>query len=218
MITSRLLRCALLVAAVLLLTTAALATTFSSAQRYCPVCGEIVEVQLPMSTNDVGGQDRDLLQRAGGAQIFMEVVASCGICGFTGWPADFSEEKPRRRGKDPSGGAAAVALMASFFQSNRMTPAPAGNKASALQAMLMMKSSIVNDRVLAEGDGRVQHLVESGLSDAEVVEELYLATLARWPTEAEQEVALAALGQERRSGAENLQWALLNGPEFLVNH
>ena len=110
----------------------------------------------------------------------------------------------RRRGKDPSGGAAAVALMASFFQSNRMTPAPAGNKASALQAMLMMKSSIVNDRVLAEGDGRVQHLVESGLSDAEVVEELYLATLARWPTEAEQEVALAALGQERRSGAENL--------------
>ncbi len=104
MITSRLLRCALLVAAVLLLTTAALATTFSSAQRYCPVCGEIVEVQLPMSTNDVGGQDRDLLQRAGGAQIFMEVVASCGICGFTGWPADFSEEKPRRRGKDPGEG------------------------------------------------------------------------------------------------------------------
>jgi len=81
----------------LLVCSVALATTLSSDQRYCPVCGESIAVQLPMSTNDMGGQDRDLLQRAHGAQVFMEVVATCGQCGFTGWPADFSETKRSKR-------------------------------------------------------------------------------------------------------------------------
>ncbi len=124
----------------------------------------------------------------------------------------------RRRGVDASGGPAAVALMSSFFQSNRMTPAPVGNRASALQAMLMMKSEVVNDRVLAENDSRVQRLVESDRSNTEIVEELFLASLARWPTLEEQELALTTLQADRKAGAENLQWALLNGPEFLVNH
>ena len=111
-----------------------------------------------------------------------------------------------------------MALMSSFFQSNRMTPAPVGNRASALQAMLMMQSEIVNDRVLAENNSRVQLLVESDRSNTEIVEELFLASLARWPTVEEQKLALTTLQADRKAGAENLQWALLNGPEFLVNH
>jgi len=77
----------------LLVCSAALATTLSSEPRFCPVCGDPIAVQVPMSTNDLGGQDRDLLRRARGAQVFMEVVATCGSCGFTGWPADFGEDK-----------------------------------------------------------------------------------------------------------------------------
>ena len=82
----------------------------------------------------------------------------------------------------------------------------------------MMKSEVVNDRVLAENDSRVQRLVESDRSNTEIVEELFLASLARWPTLEEQELALTTLQADRKAGAENLQWALLNGPEFLVNH
>lgn len=88
---------------IFLLTTAGLATTLTSEQRFCPVCGEPIAVQQPMSTNDMGGQDRDLLRRAHGAQVFMEVVATCGQCGFSGWPADFDETKRRKRkNKDAS--------------------------------------------------------------------------------------------------------------------
>jgi hypothetical protein len=84
----------------LLVASVALATTLTPEERFCPVCGVPVTVQLPTSTNDSGGQDRDLLRRAHGAQVFMEVVASCGSCGFTGWPADFDETKRRKhRGK-----------------------------------------------------------------------------------------------------------------------
>lgn len=110
------------------------------------------------------------------------------------------------------------ALMQSFFQSNRMTPAPEGNKGSTLQALLMMQSAVVNARVAAENESRVQTLVESDVSDEAVVTELYVATLSRRPSEAETRVALEAVSTDRRRGAENLQWALLNSPEFLLNH
>jgi len=49
-----------------------------------------------MTTNSLGGQDRDLLERVSGAQVFMEVVATCASCGFSGWPGDFHTEKRRR--------------------------------------------------------------------------------------------------------------------------
>lgn len=96
----------------LLVASAALATTLTPEERYCPVCSAPVTVQLPMSTNDGGGQDRDLLRRAHGSQVFMEVVASCGSCGFTGWPADFDETKRRKRRSSHSGEDGDLALTA----------------------------------------------------------------------------------------------------------
>ncbi len=108
--------------------------------------------------------------------------------------------------------------MLTFSQTNRMTPMPVGNKVSTLQVMLMMQSSVVGRRVAAEEDSRVDRLVNSDATNDELIEELYLATLARWPSDGESEVALKAVSQDRAAGASNLQWALLNSPEFLLNH
>ena len=109
------------------------------------------------------------------------------------------------------------ALMQSFFQSNRRTPPQTGNRPSTLQALLMMRSTVVNDRVLSSAKGRVQALVDSPRDNDAVIEELYLSTMSRRPTTGEAEVARRALAANRAEGAENLQWALLNSPEFLVN-
>lgn len=114
-------------------------------------------------------------------------------------------------------GMAVDALMQSFFQSNRRTPPQAGNRPSTLQALLMMRSTVVNDRVLASARGRVRELVDSPGSNDEVIDELYLATMARRPSAPEAEIARRALAADRARGAENLQWALINSPEFLVN-
>jgi hypothetical protein len=108
------------------------------------------------------------------------------------------------------------ALMQSFFQSNRRTPAQTGNRPSTLQALLMMQSTVVNDRVRVEANGLIAELVASPRSDAELVEEIYLTTVARRPSQAEANVALPAIRTNRTTGAENLLWALLNSPEFLV--
>jgi hypothetical protein len=115
-------------------------------------------------------------------------------------------------------GQAVDSLMQSFFQSNRRTPAPAANKPSTLQALLMMRSSVVNDRVLAGAEGRVSALVSSSAPASAIVDELFLATLARAPRPDEARAAVAAVEADRQRGTENLLWALLNTAEFLVNH
>ncbi len=66
------------------------------------------------------------------------------------------------------------ALMQSFFQSNRRTPPQTGNRPSTLQALLMMRSTVVNDRVLSSAKGRVQALVESPRDNDAIIEELLL--------------------------------------------
>lgn len=114
-------------------------------------------------------------------------------------------------------GMAIDALLQSFFQSNRRTPPQTGNRPSTLQALLMMKSNVVNDRVLASARGRVADLVASPMTDDQIIDELYLATGARLPAPAERSVARRTLSGDRTRGTEDLMWALLNSPEFLVN-
>jgi hypothetical protein len=108
------------------------------------------------------------------------------------------------------------ALMQSFFQSNRRTPPQAGNRPSTLQALLLMRSTVVNDRVRIDAKGQIAELVASPRTDAELVDEIYLSTLSRRPSGAEAQIALEAIGKNRSGGAENLLWALINSPEFLV--
>jgi hypothetical protein len=82
---------------------------------------------------------------------------------------------------------------------------------------MLMRSPVVNDRVLAEKDSRVQRLLGSYKDDGKVVEELFLATLSRDPLPEEKALAVSVMQKNRVEGAQNVQWALLNLVEFLYN-
>jgi hypothetical protein len=84
--------------------------------------------------------------------------------------------------------------------------------------MLMMASPVVTNRISGEEGSRVHRLLESGKAEKEIVEELFIASLARRPSSAEVEIALQLMEKDRRKGAENIHWALLNSAEFLLNH
>ena len=114
-------------------------------------------------------------------------------------------------------GTAISALMQAFFQSGRETPPSLPNRASAVQAMMMMNSPAVTNRVRPES-GLLQQLLKSGKSDAEVTEELFLTAIARKPTPEEVEVAERIIKANRNQGAADILWALLNTPEFLLNY
>jgi hypothetical protein len=68
--------------------------------------------------------------------------------------------------------------------------------------------------------GRVAGLLASGTNSASIVEEMFLATLSRFPTEAERVELVGRLdgAADRRAPAEDIMWALLNHQEFLFQH
>jgi hypothetical protein len=68
-------------------------------------------------------------------------------------------------------------------------------------------------------DGRLVRLIKDKKRDAEIIEELFLATYSRFPTDKEKAAAKAALaGEEKRGDAlQDVFWALLNSKPFVFN-
>jgi hypothetical protein len=107
-----------------------------------------------------------------------------------------------------------------FGQSNRITK-QATTKGSIIQASLMLNSNLVKNKVLASTVGsRVNLLLNKTppLSNRQLVEEMYLSTLSRFPTEEEMAKSMSHIEKYRDKGVEDLQWALINKLEFIVNY
>ncbi len=68
--------------------------------------------------------------------------------------------------------------------------------------------------------GRLAKLLADGTSDANAVDELFLAALSRPPDEAEKRAALARVdaAPDRAAGLTDVLWALVNTREFILNH
>jgi hypothetical protein len=81
-----------------------------------------------------------------------------------------------------------------------------------------------NDQALIEKitarEGRLSALLEKVADDGKLLEELYLLTLSRLPSDAERARAAEYLKKcgSRAEGFEDLFWSLLNRREFLVLH
>jgi hypothetical protein len=75
-------------------------------------------------------------------------------------------------------------------------------------------------RKLQAPDNRIGRLLKSGLRAPDILDDLYLASLCRPPTDAERAGALAyiARAKDRRRAWEDLAWAILNSKEFLLRH
>lgn len=86
-----------------------------------------------------------------------------------------------------------------------------------LQAFQMLTGELLND-MLRRPDNRIGRALERGTSDAALLDEFYLAALARYPRPAEREKLLAYLQStpDRRAGWEDIAWGLFNSKEFLL--
>ena len=104
-----------------------------------------------------------------------------------------------------------------FGQSDRQTPARRVS-GSMQHPLALMQSPVINSRVLAEKDSRVQRLLKSYSDDRYVVEEIFLASVSRFPSDREMKVSLAALTENRVQGTQDLLWALINNVEFFFNY
>lgn len=91
---------------------------------------------------------------------------------------------------------------------------------SVTQTLHLMNSLELDGRIRSDS-GRAARLAKSDMSSAELVAELYLATFSRLPTADEQgysEALISASGENRQSVIEDLMWAMINSPEFIIQN
>ncbi|MCZ6793693.1 MAG: DUF1553 domain-containing protein [Planctomycetota bacterium] len=92
---------------------------------------------------------------------------------------------------------------------------------SVAQVLHIANGDTLNAKLAAKG-GLVDRLVRSGHPDYRIVEEAYLSSLSRYPTDRELrrilDVFAAAKPGDKRKVVEDLLWSLVSSREFLFNH
>lgn len=86
-----------------------------------------------------------------------------------------------------------------------------------LQAFQLITGELVHT-LLRNPDNRLGAMLGEGKSDAELLDELYLSAVARFPTSAERETLLRYVreAKDRRTAWEDVAWGLVNAKEFLL--
>ena len=84
------------------------------------------------------------------------------------------------------------------------------------QALQMMTGPLMT-KAIADPDNRIGKLMKAGKSNADIVEDLFVASLTRPPNDRERSAILARLeNADRRAFLEDLLAALLNSKEFML--
>ena len=100
---------------------------------------------------------------------------------------------------------------------NQDPPCERTGDTSVVQALHLMNSAELHKKVTSDA-GRAARLSKGKQSPRAIVEELYLLTYNRFPTEEESSVGISLFEgprADRRMAVEDLLWALLNSAEFV---
>ena len=90
------------------------------------------------------------------------------------------------------------------------------NEASLNQALMLINDADIQSRIV-DRQGRLAKLLGDQADDRALIEELYLASLSRYPTAAEVKTALdySAESESRAEAMQDVLWSLINIREFL---
>jgi hypothetical protein len=93
-----------------------------------------------------------------------------------------------------------------------------------VQVLHLSNGATLNEKLRAPGNrlDKLRKLRREGMSSAAVVDEMYLASLSRYPTEAERRPLLDLLpppgAPTEAEVLEDMFWGLMSSREFLFNH
>ena len=92
------------------------------------------------------------------------------------------------------------------------------SEVSLAHAMNLINGPTVANAII-DPTGRIAKLLKEDKDDKSIIEELYLATLARLPQDNEYATAVEhfANAESKEEGVQDLMWALINSPAFLFN-
>ena len=124
---------------------------------------------------------------------------------------------------EPDGNGAVSQFLDTFLRGDRDLTARKED-GSILQALDEMNSSVVENRIKSTGSGltgsNLVALLNSGIPDSQLVSQLYLTVLSRYPTATELQTAQSYLATNPNHGqaAEDLFWSLFNKVDFTFNY
>ncbi|HZS49490.1 MAG TPA: DUF1549 domain-containing protein [Bryobacterales bacterium] len=170
---------------------------------------------------------RKLVRRLWAEEIHDAVAQSSNVIpsytitqnGATFGPVNWAMQFPETAGM-PAGNAAVVQFLDAFLRGNRDDQQRRGD-GSISQALDLMNDNFIMSRIRATGSGASASLLARSLSlpDDQLVNNLFLAVLSRYPTPAEMSTALANLQSgDRTQEAQNLLWSLYNKVDFVFNY
>jgi len=151
------------------------------------------------------------------AEVLVDAVSDA-----TGVPETFSAVPPGGRAMQTWSYKIPSHFLDAFGRPNSSSDCPCERDAqlSVVQSLHLMNSKALQAK-LADPKGRVRQLADSTRPEADLVGEAYLLLLNRPPTAKELPAALGAFsrpGATRQTALEDVFWALLNSPEFVLNH
>jgi Protein of unknown function (DUF1549)/Protein of unknown function (DUF1553) len=136
-------------------------------------------------------------------------------------PEAFPHAPGALRAAQLPGASGGIAFLKSFGKPDRLLTCECERSESTTlaQAFQMINGETVRKK-LEMRSNRIGQALDSGRSDSEILDDVYLAALARQPTPVERTAVSVHIrrGQDRRKAWEDVLWALLNSKEFLLRH
>jgi hypothetical protein len=167
---------------------------------------------------------RHFVRRLSAEELFDAIAQATGTfpsISIAGTPLKVQRVMQIRSPEDLNGGDLAELgrFLGYFGQSNRSRGIKS-LQGNMIQASLLLNSKIVKERIAAKPGSKLAKLLDADppLANDKIVDELFLGTLSRHPSDGERRVAIAQIEKYRNAGAEDVLWGLINKLDFIFNY
>ncbi len=176
--------------------------------------------QLSATPNETNAEDVINFARARVRLLPAEVLLD-SIGQAVGAPARFKDSPGSLRAIQLPGAKMGGEFLKVFGKPDRLLTCECerSEETTLAQAFQLINGEDVRE-MLESGENRIGRLLNAGASDEAILEEIYLASLCRRPTEIEHRAAIDHVARESdpRKAWEDIVWAVVNSKEFLLRH
>jgi len=147
------------------------------------------------------------------AEVYMDAIAQ-----VTAVPDTFKDWLEAKRAIQLPDNRYPSAFLDVFERSSRLVICDREENVTVSQALHLVNGPEFQQKV-TQPDSRLNQWIAAGMSDSQLLEEMFLATLSRRPSAREKDRLLTRIAKgPRQEVLEDALWAIVNSKEFVFNH